>query len=132
MNYLQLCQRLATETRDLGGAPKLLSDGSQRTAKLAAAIQDAWLQIQLLRNDWEWILDDEPTPPQTLSGDDDVPFIAPEYHMAIVWYAVISDGYRQAATELISIGEREWNKYYGLLTRRYVAPMKFVGGGGDW
>ena len=131
MNYLQLCQRLATETRDLGGAPKLLSDGSQRTAKLAAAIKESWLQIQLLRNDWEWLLGDAPTALQSLENDEDEPFIDSAYHMAIVWYAVVSEGYRQAATELISIGEREWNKYYGILTRRYVAPLEFVGGG-DW
>ena len=131
MNYLQLCQRLATETRDLGGQPKSLTDGSQRTSKLAAAIKESWLQIQLLRNDWEWLLGDAPTALQSLENDEDEPFIDSAYHMAIVWYAVVSEGYRQAATELISIGEREWNKYYGILTRRYVAPLQFVGGG-DW
>ena len=131
MTYLQLCQRLATETRDLGGPPKSLTDGSQRTTKLAAAIKESWLQIQLLRNDWEWLLGDTPTTLQSLENDEDEPFIDPAYHMAIVWYAVVSEGYRQAATELISIGEREWNKYYGILTRRYVAPLQFVGGG-DW
>lgn len=131
MTYLQLCQRLATETRDLGGPPKSLTDGSQRTAKLAAAIKESWLQIQLLRNDWEWLLGDAQTALQSLENDEDEPFIDPAYHMAIVWYAVVSEGYRQAATELISIGEREWNKYYGILTRRYVAPLQFVGGG-DW
>ena len=131
MNYLQLCQRLATETRDLGGPPKSLTDGSQRTSMLAAAIKESWLQIQLLRNDWEWLLGDAPTALQSLENDEDEPFIDSAYHMAIVWYAVVSEGYRQAATELISIGEREWNKYYGILTRRYVAPLEFVGGG-DW
>ena len=131
MTYLQLCQRLATETRDLGGPPKSLTDGSQRTSMLAAAIKESWLQIQLLRNDWEWLLGDAPTALQSLENDEDEPFIDSAYHMAIVWYAVVSEGYRQAATELISIGEREWNKYYGILTRRYVAPLEFVGGG-DW
>ena len=131
MTYLQLCQPLAIETRDLGGPPKSLTDGSQRTAKLAAAIKESWLQIQLLRNDWEWLLGDAPTALQSLENDEDEPFIDSAYHMAIVWYAVVSEGYRQAATELISIGEREWNKYYGILTRRYVAPLQFVGGG-DW
>ena len=126
MTFLELCQRLALETRDLGGPPKTLEDGSQRTYKLACGIREAWLQIQLMRQDWTWIAD-QPDP-QTLTGNDDTPDrIAEPYHMAIVWFAANTDGYRQAAPELIATAEREWWRYYGMLTQKYVAPFGFAG-----
>ena len=63
-----------------------------------------------------------------MTAEADTPHIEPQYHMAIVWYAVAQSGYRQAATELIAIGEREWNVYYGLLVKRYVPPLSLVNG----
>lgn len=126
MTFLELCRRYAAEVHDLGGPPKTLTDGSPRTQAAADAIRESWEKIQLLRNDWEWLRGEIPTPTQTMTAEADTPHIEPQYHMAIVWYAVAQSGYRQAATELIAIGEREWNVYYGLLVNRYVPQLSFV------
>ncbi|HHQ4739192.1 TPA: hypothetical protein ACSP22_000385 [Aeromonas veronii] len=128
MTFLELCRRYAAEVHDLGGPPKTLTDGSPRTQAAADAIRESWEKIQLLRNDWEWLRGETPIPTQTMTMESDVPHIESPYHMAIVWYAVAQSGYRQAATELIAIGEREWNVYYGLLVKRYVPQLSLVSG----
>lgn len=131
MNYLQLCQRLRAECQDIGSGPQTVSNASGRDLRYVNAIREAWQKIQLMRSDWDWLLADDPSPMQTLSNDGDEPFIEPEYHAAIVWYALTSEGLTLAAAELLMRAQQEWNFYYGLLVSKHVAKLSF-GGGEEW
>ena len=131
MTYLQLCQRLRAECQDIGSGPQTVSNASGRDLRYVNAIREAWQKIQLMRSDWDWLLADEPTPLQNLSNDGDEPFIEPEYHAAIVWYALASEGLTLAAAELLMRAQQEWNFYYGLLVSKHVAKLSF-GGGEEW
>ena len=51
MNYLQLCQRLRAECQDIGIGPISVQSTASRDQNYIQAIREAWLEIQLLRND---------------------------------------------------------------------------------
>lgn len=133
MTFLELCQRLRAEYQDLGSGPVTVVDQSGKMAGYVNAIRESWQQIQLSRKDWDWLRADPATPLQTLVADGDVPFIAQELHMAIVWHALRGLSLSQVATELRVRSDEEWTKYHLMLVDRYVTqPLTFRAGGCEW
>jgi hypothetical protein len=56
MNFLELCQRLRRKTRSSGNGPTTVV-GSQIEdyARLIAFINEAWVDLQTMRQDWLWM-----------------------------------------------------------------------------
>jgi len=126
MTYLQLCQRLRAECQDIGLGPTSVSSTTTRDQNYIQAIREAWLEIQLLRNDWSFWPDDESyslTSPQMLESDNDVPFIPEQYHMAIVYFALAQRALSAAAAELVEKHNLMWGRYHNMLVARYTPDV---------
>jgi hypothetical protein len=55
MNYLALVGRLRRKCRIAGGNPTSLANQSEEINRLADWINEAWMEIQLIKGDWEWM-----------------------------------------------------------------------------
>ncbi len=55
MSLLQLMQRLHREARISGAAPSTIASPNAETARLLDWINDAWRDIQMLRENWQWM-----------------------------------------------------------------------------
>jgi hypothetical protein len=62
-----------------------------------------------------------------LIKDDDVPLVPPEYHMAIVWLALIHYGMFESAPEVVARAEA---KYGEMVTRMFVTQTDEIAVGG--
>lgn len=60
MNYLQLCQALARESRTVSGdgLPASVTGQTGRLLKMVEWIRQAWIEIQNHRPDWLWMEDE--------------------------------------------------------------------------
>ena len=126
MNYLQLCQRLRAECQDIGIGPISVQSTASRDQNYIQAIREAWLEIQLLRNDWTFWPDDlsyTGTEPQLLTDDTDTPFIPEAYHPAIVYFALGSRALTASAPELVEKHNVMWSRYLGMLVSRYTGDI---------
>ena len=126
MNYLQLCQRLRAECQDIGIGPISVQSTSSRDQNYIQAIREAWLEIQLLRNDWTFWPDDlsyTGTEPQLLTDDTDTPFIPEAYHPAIVYFALGQRALTASAPELVEKHNAMWSRYLGMLVSRYTGDI---------
>lgn len=126
MNYLQLCQRLRAECQDIGIGPVSVLSTAARDQTYVQAIREAWLEIQLLRNDWTFWPDDlsyTGTEPQLLTDDTDTPFIPEAYHPAIVYFALGSRALTASAPELVEKHNAMWSRYLGMLVSRYTGDI---------
>lgn len=132
MTFLELCQRLRAECKDLGVGPVTVTAQTGRDQRYVNAIRESWLKIQLSRKDWEWLKTDPPTPLQALADDGDTPFIDEAYHIVIVWNAVRMMAYTELAQELIVRGETEFATWHDLLCKRYIPSFTFGTSGGEW
>ena len=126
MNYLQLCQRLRAECQDIGIGPISVQSTASRDQNYIQAIREAWLEIQLLRNDWTFWPDDlsyTGTEPQLLTDDTDTPFIPEAYHPAIVYFALGQRALTASAPELVEKHNAMWSRYLGMLVSRYTGDI---------
>ena len=126
MNYLQLCQRLRAECQDIGLGPTSVYSTASRDQNYIQAIREAWLEIQLLRNDWTFWPDDlsyTGTEPQLLTDDTDTPFIPEAYHPAIVYFALGQRALTASAPELVEKHNAMWSRYLGMLVSRYTGDI---------
>ena len=126
MNYLQLCQRLRAECQDIGIGPISVQSTASRDQNYIQAIREAWLEIQLLRNDWTFWPDDlsyTGTEPQLLTDDTDTPFIPEAYHPAIVYFALGQRALTAYAPELVEKHNAMWSRYLGMLVSRYTGDI---------
>ena len=126
MTYLQLCQRLRAECQDIGLGPISVLSTTTRDQNYIQAIREAWLEIQLLRNDWTFWPDDNRhslTSPQLLVADNDEPFIPAQYHLGLVYYAMAQRALTLAATEMIEKSNVGWGRYYSMLLDRYTGDV---------
>jgi hypothetical protein len=56
MNFLQLCQRLRRKTRSSGNGPTTtVGTQIEDYARLIAFINEAWVDLQTIRQDWLWM-----------------------------------------------------------------------------
>jgi hypothetical protein len=56
MNFLQLCQRLRRKTRSSGNGPTTtVGTQIEDYARLIAFINEAWVDLQTIREDWLWM-----------------------------------------------------------------------------
>lgn len=55
MNYLQLAQRLAVECGVSGGGPSAVTGQVGMYAKLVNWINDSWVEIQGMHDNWNWM-----------------------------------------------------------------------------
>lgn len=55
MNYLQLAQRLAVECGVAGGGPLSITGQTGMYAKLVHWVNDAWLEMQGMHDNWAWM-----------------------------------------------------------------------------
>lgn len=127
MNYLQLCQRLRAECQDIGVGPISVQSTASRDQNYIQAIREAWLEIQLLRPDWNfWPTTPTAytlTDPQLLANDTDTPFIPEQYHPAIVYFALGQRALTGAAPELVEKHNLMWSRYYTMLVTRYTGDI---------
>ena len=126
MNYLQLCQRLRAECQDIGIGPISVQGRASRDQNYIQAIREAWLEIQLLRNDWTFWPDDlsyTGTEPQLLTDVTDTPFIPEAYHPAIVYFARGQRALTASAPELVEKHNAMWSRYLGMLVSRYTGDI---------
>ena len=126
MTYLQLCQRLRAECQDIGSGPISVQSTASRDQNYIQAIREAWLEIQLLRNDWTFWPDDlsyTGTEPQLLTDDTDTPFIPEAYHPAIVYFALGQRALTASAPELVEKHNAMWSRYLGMLVSRYTVDI---------
>ena len=126
MTYLQLCQRLRAECQDIGIGPISVQSTASRDQNYIQAIREAWLEIQLLRNDWTFWPDDlsyTGTEPQLLTDDTDTPFIPEAYHPAIVYFALGQRALTASAPELVEKHNAMWSRYLGMLVSRYTGDI---------
>lgn len=126
MNYLQLCQRLRAECQDIGIGPISVQSTASRDQNYIQAIREAWLEIQLLRNDWTFWPDDlsyTGTEPQLLTNDADTPFIPEQYHPGIVYFALGQRALTASAPELVEKHNAMWSRYLGMLVSRYTGDI---------
>lgn len=127
MTYLQLCQRLRAECQDIGSGPNSVLSEAARDQTYINAIREAWLEIQLMRQDWSFWPDDGSvslTSPQLLSVDDDELFIPEQYHVGVVYYALTQRGLSIAAQELIEKANVGWSRYLSMLVDRYTGEIQ--------
>ena len=127
MNYLQLCQRLRAECQDIGIGPTSVKSAASRDQNYIQAIREAWLEIQLLRPDWNF-WPTTPTAytvlaPQSLAVDTDTPFIPEQYHPGIVYFALGQRALTASAPELIEKSNQMWSRYYAQLVTRYTGEI---------
>jgi hypothetical protein len=66
MNYLQLAQRLAVECGVTGGGPASVTGQTGMYAKLVNWTNDAWVEIQGMHDNWNWMR--EPFTFETVAG----------------------------------------------------------------
>ena len=126
MTFLQLCQRLRAECQDIGIGPISVQSTASRDQNYIQAIREAWLEIQLLRNDWTFWPDDlsyTGTEPQLLTDDTDTPFIPEAYHPAIVYFALGQRALTASAPELVEKHNLMWSRYLGMLVSRYTGDI---------
>lgn len=126
MTYLQLCQRLRAECQDIGLGPISVLSTTTRDQNYIQAIREAWLEIQLLRNDWTFWPEDGSyslTEPQILNADTDTPFIPEQYHIAIVYFALGQRALSASAAELVEKHTMMWERYYNMLIARYTPDI---------
>ena len=126
MTFLQLCQRLRAECQDIGIGPTSVQSTASRDQNYIQAIREAWLEIQLLRNDWTFWPDDlsyTGTEPQLLTDDTDTPFIPEAYHPAIVYFALGQRALTASAPELVEKHNAMWSRYLGMLVSRYTGDI---------
>ena len=126
MTFLQLCQRLRAECQDIGIGPISVQSTASRDQNYIQAIREAWLEIQLLRNDWTFWPDDlsyTGTEPQLLTDDTDTPFIPEAYHPAIVYFALGQRALTASAPELVEKHTLMWSRYLGMLVSRYTGDI---------
>ena len=126
MTFLQLCQRLRAECQDIGIGPISVQSTASRDQNYIQAIREAWLEIQLLRNDWTFWPDDlsyTGTEPQLLTDDTDTPFIPEAYHPAIVYFALGQRALTASAPELVEKHNAMWSRYLGMLVSRYTGDI---------
>lgn len=126
MNYLQLCQRLRAECQDIGIGPISVQSTASRDQNYIQAIREAWLEIQLLRNDWTFWPDDlsyTGTEPQLLTDDTDTPFIPEAYHPAIVYFALGQRALTASTPELVEKHNLMWSRYLGMFVGRYTGDI---------
>lgn len=127
MTYLQLCQRLRAECQDIGIGPISVQSTASRDQNYIQAIREAWLEIQLMRTDWNfWPTTPTAyslTAPQTLANDTDTPFIPEAYHPAIVYFALGSRALTASAPELVEKHNAMWSRYLGMLVNRYTGEV---------
>lgn len=126
MTFLQLCQRLRAECQDIGIGPTSVQSTASRDQNYIQAIREAWLEIQLLRNDWTFWPDDlsyTGTAPQLLTNDADTPFIPEAYHPAIVYFALGQRALTASAPELVEKHNAMWSRYLGMLVSRYTGDI---------
>ena len=64
---------------------------------------------------------------QIFSADTDIPELPDEYHMLIVWMAMIDLGYYDVADEIIQRGEAKKKLYMRQLVNNQTAPARFPG-----
>lgn len=62
-----------------------------------------------------------------LSGDDDTPELASEWHLAIVYLAMMKYGRYAGAPEVFADGERNWKRMRRQMLRTLVLPNKVAG-----
>jgi len=55
MNYVQLVGRLRRKCRVIGSNPATLISQPEEINRLADWINEAWMEIQLTKNDWSWM-----------------------------------------------------------------------------
>jgi len=55
MNYIQLVQRLAVEANSSGASPVTVVGQTGEYSRFVNWISTAWVDIQNLHNDWEWL-----------------------------------------------------------------------------
>ncbi|RLD03432.1 MAG: hypothetical protein DRI65_12890 [Chloroflexota bacterium] len=55
MNYLALCQRVVQEAGITGGGPTTVENQSGQLAKVVGWVQQAWTDIQLMRDNWNFM-----------------------------------------------------------------------------
>lgn len=127
MTFLQLCQRLRAECQDIGIGPTSVQSTASRDQNYIQAIREAWLEIQLLRPDWNF-WPTTPTAytalaPQSLSVDTDTPFIPDVYHPAIVYFALGQRALTASAPELIEKHNLMWSRYFNMLVMRYTGNV---------
>ncbi len=127
MTFLQLCQRLRAECQDIGIGPASVLSSAPRDQIYIQAIREAWLEIQLLRSDWNFW---PTTPavytvlaPQSLNVDADTPFIPEQYHPGIVYFALGQRALTASAPELIEKSNQMWSRYYAQLVTRYTGEI---------
>ena len=126
MTYLQLCQRLRSECQDIGLGPTTVESTTTRDQGYIQAIREAWLEIQLLRNDWTFWPDDgsyTSSAPQILANDGDAPFIPEQYHIAIVYFALGQRALSSSALELVEKSAVLWPRYYNMLLDSYTGTI---------
>ena len=126
MTFLQLCQRLRAECQDIGLGPISVLSTTTRDQNYIQAIREAWLEIQLLRNDWTFWPEDGSyslTEPQILNADTDTPFIPEQYHIAIVYFALGQRALSASAAELIEKHNLMWGRYHTSLVARYTPDV---------
>ena len=126
MTFLQLCQRLRAECQDIGIGPTSVQSTASRDQNYIQAIREAWLEIQLLRNDWTFWPDDlsyTGTEPQLLTDDTDTPFMPEAYHPAIVYFALGQRALTASAPELVEKHNLMWSRYLGMLVGRYTGAI---------
>lgn len=59
MNFLQICQRVASESRTVSGVfPSTVASQTGRALKIVTWVQVAWESIQISRSDWRWMESD--------------------------------------------------------------------------
>ena len=126
MTYLQLCQRLRAECQDIGLGPTTVESTTTMDQGYIQAIREAWLEIQLLRNDWTFWPDDgsyTSSAPQILASDGDAPFIPEQYHIAIVYFALAQKALSASASELVEKHNLMWGRYNSMLVAQYTPEV---------
>lgn len=65
--------------------------------------------------------------PGLFQNDADTPTLPPQYHMMIVWRALIYYGYKEAAPEALTFGQNEYNRLRGELLQDQLPTVQMGG-----
>jgi hypothetical protein len=114
MTYLELVERLYSETGLAGQAPTAVTGQSGMKAKLLNWIGDAWLEVQTARA-WPF----NGVSYQKLAANTDVPTMPEEFHMMIVWRALASYAESEEAPAFYAKAMRNHNILYTRLHNKY-------------
>jgi len=66
------------------------------------------------------------TPPVILAANDDEPAMPEEYHMAIVFYAMMTYAGYEYAPELAQLGSQRWVKFYDEMKKNLLIKTKLA------